>query len=228
MKLRNCLSLAPLALGGAILATAPPAAATIIFTTGNQTYTNVNIVAASDVSSCLGDIGNTGFTMTFQDMIGPDGTTQVTMQCEHGVSAVESFADSQPSATHTGFSSITLVAEPNTAWTAGDFSLDQLNSLTSPTGFVTFSGVDQFGNPTSTTLAIDQNGQNPYNFTTANGELVTSILISVPTTDLLQDIKQVSLNAVPIPEPGMLTLVGVGLLGVAVFPLRIGRRADTV
>ena len=191
-----------------------PADATIIFATGNAQFTNVNIVADVDAMSILGDIGNTGFTMTFEDMIGPDGTTQVSMHGQHGVAFVESTADSLPGATHTGFSALTLLAETGTGWTAGDFSLDQLNSLVNPTGFVTFTGHDQFGNATTQTFAIDQTGQNPYQFTTAGGEVVTSIVISVPTTDLLQDIKQVSLEVVLVPEPATLALLGIAVAGM--------------
>ena len=226
MKRKHCLSLAPLILGGAILAAAPPAPATIIFQAGNQQYDVVNIQDANNVDSCVGDIDNTGFTMTFEDMIAPDGSGTVTMHCAHGAATVESYLDGLPGSTATGFSSITLVAQSGTAWTAGDFSLDQINKT--PAGFVTFNGIDQFGNPTSTQLPIDWTGQNPYNFTTADGELVTSIVISVNTASPLRDIKQVSLNAVPMPEPGTLVLLGAGLVAVAVFPLRAGARPNAV
>ena len=198
------------------------ATATIIFATGNQQYTPVNIQANVDALTVIGDIKNTGLTMTYENMIGPDCSTQVSMHGQNGTAFVESTVDSAPSATHTGFCSLTLLAEAGTAWIAGDFSLDQLNSLQSPTGFVTFLGTDQFGNAAlPTTLAINQNGQNPYNFSTLNGELVTSIVISVPGTDLLQDIKQVSLDAVllPVPEPSSLSLLLVGMMGIAGLPL---------
>lgn len=211
MRKLNFLAATPLL--AALALTSAPASATILFTTGNQQYTNVNIAADTNANTIDGEIGNTGIGMTFNTMIGPDGSSQVEMHGQHGVAFVESYYDSINSP-HTGFSSITMTAQAGTGWTAGDFKLDQLNSLTGPTGSVTLKGIDQNGNQTSTTMSISQNGQNPYQFTTADNEIVTDIIISVATTDLLQDIKQVSLNATYIPEPLTVSLLGTGLVAL--------------
>jgi len=205
--------------GGAVLAllAIQPASASTFIQTGNQQYTNVNIAADVDALSVVGDIGNTGITMTFENMIGPDGSTQVAMHGQHGVAFVESFADSQSSTTHTGFSSITLRPQAGYGFTAGDFALDQLDSLTSPTGVVTLTALDQFGNSYSNnTLGISQSGENHYNFFTQNGELVTLLTITVATTDLLQDIKQVSVDVSAVPLPAALPLfaTGLGVMGL--------------
>src|SRR5581483_9931152 len=113
----------------ALLVATGPASATIIFGTGNQQYTNVNIAADINAAAVTGAIGNTGISMTFNTMIGPDGSTPVQMHGQHGVAFVQRAADAAPGATDTGFSSISLTPQSGYGFTAGDFKLDQLNSL---------------------------------------------------------------------------------------------------
>ena len=208
--MKTSLLLRTLILGSSVFIAMHEADATVIFQTGNQQYTNVNIAADTNAFSIVGDIQNTGLQMTFENMIGPDGKTKVEMHGQHGVAFVESYLDSIPGATHTGFSALTLMAQAGYGFTAGDFALDELNSGANP-GSVTFNGIDQFGNPNTATFSMSANGQNPYNFYTQNGEIVTSVVITVPTTSLLQDIKQVSVNVAPIPEPSTLASIGLGL-----------------
>lgn len=214
------LALASLALFGAMQS----AHATIDFSTGNQQYTNVNIAADVDATTIVGAIGNTGISMTFENMIGPDGSTPVSMHGQHGVAFVESFADSQSSTTHTGFSSITLRPQDGYGFSAGDFKLDELNGLSD--GTVTLLGIDQFGHATSETFALGVNGQNPYQFTTGGGELVTALIFTVATNNLLQDVKQVSFEvaAIPaVPEPETYGMMAFGLVGMALWRRRQSR-----
>jgi hypothetical protein len=218
---KSMLALAALTLVGAM----QTASATITFGTGNQQYTNVNIVADTDAMSITGDIGNTGITMTFENMIGPDGSTQVSMHGQHGVAFIESTADSVSGVAHTGFSSLTLLPQAGYGFTAGDFALDELNGQ--PNGTVSFLGTDQFGVSTQQSFAIVANGQNQYQFITGDGELVPSIVIYVPTPALLQDLKQLSVNVAAIPEPSTYAMFSVGLLGLGFWRRRQSRSTET-
>lgn len=226
LKMKTIKIIAALLVIGAALS----ASATITFDTGNNQYNNVNLAADTDAAIITGQI-NSGLNVYFSDMIGPDGST-TTMHAQHGVAFIQSYADSQnhnPSSL-TGFSSLTITPQAGYGFTAGDLSLDLLNvSKTDVT--VTFLGTDQYGNNTSQNLAINWNGQNPYQFSTADGELITRIILSVPTTPsttpLLADMKQMSVDMVPVgavPEPSTVIAGAFLLLPFGVSALRILRK----
>ena len=219
------LSLAPKALAAgtlaALLAHAAPALADATFSLGNQQYNNVNIVSLTDGAAVLGNVVISGQTLDvwFQNGIGPDGSTPITLHGQHGVSFVENAADGGPGAPQYGFTSITLVPQAGWGFTAGDFALDQLAGGVTGVN-VTFSGTDQFGAFNSIPvggLGLDPNGQSQYNFITANNEIITSLTITVPVGSPLADIKQVSVDMTPIPEPASLALMAaaLGLLGAS-------------
>jgi hypothetical protein len=159
----------------------------------------VNIAADTAANSIHGYVGNTGFGLTFQNMIGPDGTTQVQMHGKNGVAFIESEHDNlNPAANDmTGFTGLTIVPDAGTGWTDGSFFLDLIKNAVA--GTVTLSGMDQLGNTTTSMFAISTNGNNPYTFNASNGEIVTKIQISVPTTSALGDFRAFSVNAVNIP-----------------------------
>lgn len=202
------LTIAVLAFGAAV-----NAQATIIFSTGNQQYNNVNFAAAVTAPTVTGqaNINGVDYDVLFSNMIGPDGSTQVDIHAQHGVAFLQSAHDATTDP-HTGFVSLIMTPQAGFAFTAGDFKLDYLSNQLP--GTVTFQGIDQLGNLTTSTFNITAAGQDPYQFTTADGELVTSIKFSVPQSqqNKLEDIKQVSVNMAPIPEPTT-ALFGLALVG---------------
>ena len=126
-----------------------------------------------------------------------------------------------PGVTNTGFYSLTLTAEPGTYWTAGDLALDLLAG--SANAFVHFNGFDSLGAPLTTrTLAIDVNGQNPYNFVAQGGEQITSITFDAV---LLQDLKGLSLNVGAVPEPSTWAMMILGFVGIGFMAYR--RKSQT-
>lgn len=208
--------------GGALLAllAASPASATILFSTGNQPpYTLINFQAAVDASSVTGDIGNTGIQATFENMMLAPSTTPINIHAQDGVAFIESSHDSQNGVKDTGFTSLTIVAQAGYGFSAGNFSLDQLNGSTS--GSVTFTGYDQFHNATSDTLTLKSSGQAPYLWTTKNGELLTELVISSATDGLLlQDLKQMSVQVSAVPEATTWAMIIIGFCGVGFMAYR--------
>jgi len=202
-----------------------PASASVVWSAGNQQYTNVNIAADVNQPLITGEIGNTGMFVTFGPMF--LGGIQQTEHGQHGVAFVENYLDSlSGNPPSTGFDLLTLSAQGNTAWTAGDLALDLVGRTDTNVTFTAFDGVTalQLGSTagcssfttTSCTLALDATGQNQYNFSTIDNELITSLVMTVPTGFKMADIKQVSLDAVVTPLPGAVALFagGLGLIGL--------------
>jgi hypothetical protein len=88
-------------------------------------------------------------------------------------------------------------------------------------GLADFRAVDQFGNVFNfNDIPLDGQGQNFFTLLASNGEIAVnfSLLSTDPTQNIL-NLQQVRLGAVQIPilvpEPGALTLLGLGLLGLA-------------
>jgi len=210
-------------IGGAAIAllAAAPASADIVWATGSHQYTNVNLAGDSNAFSIVGDIGNTGNSVLFNNMIGPDQSTQVEMAGKQGVAFIQSYADSLINGQNglTGFYSLTVTAEAGTFWTAGDLSLDLLGR---DDGSVTFNGFDSLGNAlTPQSFALSANGLHDFNFLAINGEHITEITFNTGT-GLLEDMKHLSLESAvaPVPEASTWAMMLLGFAGVGFLSYR--------
>lgn len=103
------------------------------------------------------------------------------------------------------------LTDPTLGFTAATFNLDALTS-----GFATILAYDQFGTTFGGAFAVDAAGQNFFNVTASNNQLIQRVLImsSVP----LADISQIRIGDIgafaPIPEPAAWAMMIVGVGGV--------------
>jgi hypothetical protein len=115
------------------------------------------------------------------------------------------------------FDAVTInFADPSLGFTKLIFNLDAVAD-----GTADFQAVDQFGNVFNfLDVALDAGGQNFHTLLATNGEIAVSFsLLSTDPTQNINDLQQVRLGAVQIPqavpEPGSLVILGLGLLGIA-------------
>jgi len=178
--------------------------ADMVFNTGNNQYTNVNIQADQSAMTILANVdSDANNVITFRGADAGPSFVPIVLHGQHGVAFVEAF---NPVDTIYRF---TIRADSNHYITAADWKLDAAPPVD---GTVSFLAYDSGGNlipPVGglNTFAISHNGQNPYGFTTTNGSLVRTLVIE--STVPMLDIKQVSVNTA-VPEPGSVALLGLG------------------
>lgn len=189
---------------------AATASADIVFDRGNQQHHNVNF-SAHQIAWIVDGQTEDGYNVYFQNGIDPDGTP-IQLHAQHGDALVENAADEGQQNPQYGFTSLTMLPDIGYGWTAGDFKLDALRG--SEPGSVTFNAIDHFGQAYSIDFALDLQGEDPYQFYSTDGCICTSIVFSVPITTPLADMKQVSLDTTPVPEPSALVLLISGTLGL--------------
>lgn len=184
------------------------ASADVVFQTGNFQLTNVNFDSTDPTAMTItGNVGNTGHFVFFNGFGASPTYTPVLLHASHGAASI-----SQGNINDHIFQ-LTLTAETGFAFSAMDWKLD---AHPPSDGQVTFTAYDSQGNVIAdggvNTFFFDHNGQNPFHAHTTGGSMI-SMLVITSTVPIL-DIKQVSVDVVPIPAPTAAAAAGLacGLL----------------
>lgn len=178
----------------AVFGSASRSHAGIIYGTGNQQGTNVNLPTSSAQTTITGTVNNTGIDVTFN---GFDNLNNALLLDSKSGGATISANDK-----NANFSSITFTAEAGFAFTAGDFNLSTKSKDAGNLYFFAYDANNNLITPTGTNTFAWVNGSGIFNFNTDAGSLVSSFKI---VSDLdMEDFKSLSVNAQSIqsvPEP---------------------------
>lgn len=202
--------IAPVALGGLMLA-APPAWADIQFFVGTLpgALDTVQLSGGPLDNTVLGTVGpnNTALTFTgLEDIISPS-SGQARIEANDGTL---NFLAVSPTSSLIGFTAF------------------EANLNAAATGTATINVFDQFGSNPAATFTVNANGQNFFNLRSVNGQVITRVEISTPTTVPLADVRQVriggitAITAVPEPASWAMMIAGFGAAGAMIRRRKAG------
>lgn len=198
----------------ALLAASGMAYADVIFTQGNHPTdeTNIYFKTPETGTTIFGQVSQSNpIPVEFSSSASPPQTLYQTAQ---GQADIESAA----STTDSAITALTITV-PN--YTFGDFIMNPLNG----TGTATVTAIDNFNHVFNYDLGT---GQNYLTITTANGESISKLMITMSIDGYFQQFKQprigeLQLTQTPVPEPSSLAVFSAGLIGLA-FAFRVRRR----
>jgi len=209
------------ALGSLVFAIwAPTASADVIFTLGNNPQPDENniLFAAGETGTLItGEVDHSGVGVQFSSLTGQ---------------TLEQNAQGQASITELNGDPLTSMFIAVSGYTFGDFILNLENG----TGTATVVAVDNFNDTFMYNLG---NGQNFLTITTANGQSIASVSVTMSAGGGFDVFKQPRISQVcntettvcipapdvGVPEPGILSLIAVALAGIGFGSLRRKRSA---